>query len=105
MAAANKRVNAISLSQFLHGDVNASRAKTASNLWARTLLSLFELFNIMTNFRHFINFSSRRTRGSAGLLHHETIVFNLIPGFAKIAPWCLARRDRFLAKVPGQDPA
>jgi hypothetical protein len=24
------------------------------------------------------------------------------PGFAKIAPWCLARRDRFSVKVPGQ---
>jgi hypothetical protein len=23
------------------------------------------------------------------------------PGFAKIAPWCLARRDTFVAKVPG----
>jgi hypothetical protein len=23
------------------------------------------------------------------------------PGFAKIAPWCLARRDRIVAKVPG----
>jgi hypothetical protein len=45
------------------------------------------------------------TRLSAGLLHHETIVFNPLPGFAKIAPWCLARRDRFLAKVPGQCPA
>jgi hypothetical protein len=25
----------------------------------------------------------------------------LSPGLAKIAPWCLARRDNFLAKVPG----
>jgi len=25
----------------------------------------------------------------------------LSPGFAKIAPWWLARRDNFLAKVPG----
>jgi hypothetical protein len=23
------------------------------------------------------------------------------PGFAKIAPWCLARRDNFSAKEPG----
>ena len=23
------------------------------------------------------------------------------PGFAKIAPWCLASRDKLLAKVPG----
>jgi len=24
------------------------------------------------------------------------------PGFAKIAPWCLASRDKLPAKVPGQ---
>ena len=28
----------------------------------------------------------------------------LSPGFAKIAPWRLARRDRFVAKVPGLEP-
>jgi hypothetical protein len=28
--------------------------------------------------------------------------FYLSPGLAKIAPWCLAHRDSFLAKVPGQ---
>jgi hypothetical protein len=27
--------------------------------------------------------------------------FYLSPGQAKIAPWCLASRDSFLAKVPG----
>jgi hypothetical protein len=27
--------------------------------------------------------------------------FYLSPGLAKIAPWWLARRDSFLAKVPG----
>jgi hypothetical protein len=41
------------------------------------------------------------TRLSAGLLYHETIVFTLAPGFAKIAPWCLARQDKFVAKEPG----
>jgi len=41
------------------------------------------------------------TRLSAGLLYHETIVFTLAPGFAKIAPWCLASRDKLLAKAPG----
>jgi len=30
--------------------------------------------------------------------------FYLSPGFAKIAPWRLARRDRFVAKVPGLEP-
>jgi hypothetical protein len=28
-------------------------------------------------------------------------VFILLPGFAKIAPWSLARRDMLSAKVPG----
>jgi hypothetical protein len=28
-------------------------------------------------------------------------VFTLLPGLAKIAPWWLARRDSFSAKVPG----
>jgi hypothetical protein len=28
----------------------------------------------------------------------------LSPGFAKIAPWRLARRDSFSAKVPGFEP-
>jgi hypothetical protein len=27
--------------------------------------------------------------------------FYLSPGLAKIAPWCLARRDSFQAKAPG----
>jgi hypothetical protein len=27
--------------------------------------------------------------------------FYLSPGLAKIAPWCLARRDSFSAKAPG----
>jgi len=64
-------------------------------------LSLFDYFIIMTVFCPSPNFSSHRTRLSAGLIHRDTIVFNLLPGFAKIAPWCLARRDRFVAKVPG----
>jgi hypothetical protein len=28
----------------------------------------------------------------------------LSPGLAKIAPWRLARRDKFVAKVPGLEP-
>jgi hypothetical protein len=31
--------------------------------------------------------------------------FNRSPGLAKIAPWWLARRDNFLAKVPGLESA
>jgi hypothetical protein len=42
------------------------------------------------------------TRLSAGLLYHETIVFTLAPGYAKIAPWCLARQDNLSAKESGQ---
>jgi hypothetical protein len=41
------------------------------------------------------------TISSAGSLYHETIVFTLAPGLAKIEPWCLASRDSLLAKVPG----
>jgi hypothetical protein len=89
------------LSQFLPGDVNASRAKTASNLWARTLFSLFDYFFIMTIFCPSSKLSSPPTRLSAGLIHHDMTVFILLPGFAKIAPWCLARRDSLLTKVPG----
>jgi len=38
---------------------------------------------------------------SAGLLYPDMTVFTLLPGFAKIAPWWLVRRDNFSAKVPG----
>jgi len=40
-----------------------------------------------------------RDFGSGQILHPRQ--FYLSPGFAKIAPWWLARRDCFLAKVPG----
>jgi hypothetical protein len=52
--------------------------------------------NAFSLFNHFLI-----TRLSAGLHHHETNNFNLAPGFAKIAPWCLASRDKLLAKVLG----
>jgi hypothetical protein len=66
--------------------------------------------NALFSFDHFvkrdklfllIRFSPRRTGGSAGLHYLDMTVFTLLPGFAKIAPWWLARRDYFLAKVPG----
>ena len=38
--------------------------------------------------------------GSAGLLYLDMTVFTLLPGLAKIAPWWLARRYYFSAKVP-----
>jgi hypothetical protein len=43
---------------------------------------------------------------ASGQLHHDTKLIVHLPVLetvmAKIAPWCLARRDTFLAKVPGQ---
>ena len=48
-----------------------------------------------------IKFSPRHTGGSAGLHYPDMTVFTPLPGFAKIAPWWLARRDSFSAKVPG----
>jgi hypothetical protein len=49
-----------------------------------------------------INFSliyQIRVFGSGQILPPRQLY--LSPGFAKIAPWWLARRDYFLAKVPG----
>jgi hypothetical protein len=40
-----------------------------------------------------------RDFGSGQILQPRQI--RLSPGFAKIAPWCLARWDNFVAKVPG----
>jgi len=40
-----------------------------------------------------------RTTGSGQFLPPGQIY--LSPGLAKIAPWCLARRDSFQAKAPG----
>jgi hypothetical protein len=40
-----------------------------------------------------------RDFGSGQILQPRQLY--LSPGFAKIAPWWLARRDNFLAKVPG----
>jgi len=40
-----------------------------------------------------------RKTGS-GQFHQPGQIY-LSPGLAKIAPWCLARRDSFVAKAPG----
>jgi hypothetical protein len=40
-----------------------------------------------------------RTTGSGQFL--QTRQVNRSPGLAKIAPWCLVRRDIFQAKAPG----
>jgi len=42
---------------------------------------------------------SFRTTGSGQILPPGQ--FYLSPGLAKIAPWCLARRDSLSAKAPG----
>jgi hypothetical protein len=86
----------------LPGDVNASRAKTESNLWARTLSSSFDHFIKRDKLFLLIKFSPRHTGGSAGLHYPDMTVFTPLPGFAKIAPWWLACRDYFLAKAPGR---
>jgi hypothetical protein len=68
--------------------------------WGNKLVTIFarHLDNfILTN-----NFSliyQIRDFGSGQILQPRQI--RLSPGFAKIAPWWLARRDSFSAKVPG----
>jgi len=47
------------------------------------------------NFAHFCQFFS----GSGQILLQGQLYRS--PGLAKIAPWCLARRDSLSAKVPG----
>jgi len=47
------------------------------------------------NFSHFCQLFS-----GSGQIRKPRQLY-LSPGFAKIAPWWLARRDYFLAKVPG----
>jgi hypothetical protein len=45
------------------------------------------------------SFYQFRKTGSGQILQPRQ--FNRSPGLAKIAPWWLAHRDSFLAKVPG----
>jgi len=70
------RVNAISLSQFL-------RSYLDSYVMTFCFSSVYQI----------------RTTGSGQFLPPGQIY--LSPGLAKIAPWCLARRDNFQAKAPG----
>ena len=71
--------------------------------WAagRSAGALFFALNldyfIMTQNLSFVY--SFRTTDSGEFLQPRQ--FNLSPGLAKIAPWCLARRDSFQAKAPG----
>ena len=68
--------------------------------WGNKLVTIFarHLDNfILTN--NFSLICQIRDFGSREILQPRQ--FYLSPGLAKIAPWWLARRDYFLAKVPG----
>jgi len=68
--------------------------------WGNKLVTIFacHLDNfIETN--NFLHICQIRDFGSGQILQPRQLY--LSPGFAKIAPWWLARRDYFLAKVPG----
>jgi hypothetical protein len=69
--------------------------------WGNKLVTIFachlDKFILTNNFS--LNFQIRDF-GSGQILHPRQLYFS--PGLAKIAPWCLARRDTFVAKVPGQ---
>jgi len=69
-------------------------------VWCNKLVTIFASHR--DNFIMAQNFSSVyqiRKTGSGQFLPPGQ--FYLSPGFAKIAPWCLARRDSFAAKAPG----
>jgi hypothetical protein len=68
--------------------------------WGNKLVTIFARH--LDSFIMTLNFSlifQIRDCGSGQILHPRQIY--LSPGLAKIAPWWLARRDYFLAKVPG----
>jgi hypothetical protein len=68
--------------------------------WGNKLVTIFarhlDNFILTNNFSLICQF---RNFGSGQILQPRQ--FYLSPGLAKIAPWWLARRDYFLAKVPG----
>jgi hypothetical protein len=67
--------------------------------WGNKLVTIFarhlDCFIMTLNFSLIYQFYS----GSGQILQPRQLY--LSPGFAKIAPWWLARRDNFSAKVPG----
>jgi hypothetical protein len=68
--------------------------------WGNKLVTIFARH--LDNFILTYNFSlicQIRDFGSGQILQPRQLY--LSPGFAKIVPWWLARRDHFLAKVPG----
>jgi hypothetical protein len=81
--------------------INATCTNTDG--WGNKLVTIFarHLDNfILTN--KFSLICQSRDFGSGQILQPGQ--FCASPGFAKIAPWRLVRRDRFLAKVPGLKP-
>jgi len=82
--------------------INATCTNTDG--WGNKLVTIFarHLDNfILTN--KFSLIGQIRDFGSGQILQPRQ--FYLSPGLAKIAPWWLARRDYFLAKVPGLESA
>jgi hypothetical protein len=81
--------------------INATCTNTDG--WGNKLVTIFarHLDNfILTN--KFSLICQSRDFGSGQILQPGQ--FCASPGFAKIAPWRLVRRDRFVAKVPGLEP-
>jgi hypothetical protein len=70
-------------------------------VWCNKLVTIFarHLDNFIMTQNISSVYSFRKT-GSGQFLPPGQIY--LSPGLAKIAPWCLARRDSFSAKAPGQ---
>jgi hypothetical protein len=69
-------------------------------VWCNKLVTIFASHR--DNFIMMLNLSSVyqiRTTGSGQFLQPRQVYRS--PGLAKIAPWCLARRDSFQAKAPG----
>jgi len=65
-------------------------------IFAHYLDSFIVIYNLILIFQI-------RDFGSGQILQPRQLY--LSPGFAKIAPWWLARRDNFSAKVPGLESA
>jgi hypothetical protein len=82
--------------------INVTFANTDG--WGNKLVTIFARH--LDSFIVTLNFSlirQIRDVGSGQILQPRQSP--LSPGFAKIAPWWLARRDYFLAKVPGLESA
>ncbi len=90
-----------SFRQILQDEKNCTFTNTDG--WGNKLVTIFarHLDNfILTN--NFSLICQIRDFGSGQILQPGQLYIS--PGFAKIAPWRLARRDRFVAKVPGLEP-